>query len=165
MTTLDDVVEALQKLRPYARKLTKNRDDADDLLQMTFLRASRFLDKFGSGNLGAWLCTIMYRRFLDTMRHGAGKAGQYSYRRRHVSLEAMPEGWDIPCEPTAADEWDCNRVLEMIDALPPKHRDTLTMLAESATYKEIAKSMGCGVTTAKTRIYRARELLLEQLAA
>lgn len=163
MTTLDDVLEALQPLRTRARTLTKNLDDAEDLVHDTFVRAARFIDKFQPHtSLGSWLNTMMYRVFLDGLRHGDGKTGKYSYRRRMVSIETLP-GFDIPCESTAAAEWDCERLIHMVARLRPNHRLAVEMVAEGASYEDISRAMGCGVTTVKTRLNRARHALKEQI--
>ena len=56
-------------LEYFAKKLTNNEDDAQDLLQETFLKALIFKDKFvDSTNLKAWLFTIMKNIFINNYR-------------------------------------------------------------------------------------------------
>src|SRR5210317_1771356 len=72
MTTIDfnfKLTGMQQHLEYFARKLTNNEDDAQDLLQETFLKALTFKDKFvESTNLKAWLFTIMKNIFINNYR-------------------------------------------------------------------------------------------------
>src|SRR5210317_1136693 len=72
MTTIDfnfKLTGMQQHLEYFARKLTNNEDDAQDLLQETFLKALTFKDKFVEAtNLKAWLFTIMKNIFINNYR-------------------------------------------------------------------------------------------------
>ena len=83
-------VSFMKTLRPYALKLTSNRQDAQDLLQETLMKAFASRDKFKEGtNLKGWLYTIMRNTFITNYkkkgkkenfyRHD-GRIGPYQYR-------------------------------------------------------------------------------------
>jgi RNA polymerase sigma-70 factor, ECF subfamily len=165
MKTLDEVANALQALYPRARALTKNRHDAEDLVHDTFVRAARYVETFVETTaLGAWLNTMMYRLFLTSRRSGAGRQGKYTYARREVSIEDIRD-FDIPVESTAEAEWDAARLLALADELPPADKQTIELVLDGASYKQMQERMNCTRDAVKWRVGRARNHLRQKLAA
>jgi RNA polymerase sigma-70 factor (ECF subfamily) len=156
----------LDSLYRAALRLTRNRAEADDVVQEAFLRAVRAFDAFERGtNCRAWLFTILRNVFLNRAR----RAG------REV-LDAEPTSIDDPGG--TADDWPAGRdpedeylqtvlhgdVDRALRALPFAYREAVILAdLEGLTYKEIAQAVGCPVGTVMSRLSRGRALLRRAL--
>ncbi len=149
------IVELLPRLRRFARSLSRNQHDADDLVQSAVERAWRNLDQFKAGaNLHSWMFGIMKNAWLDNLR--AGK------RRREV---ALPEDTgDHPAvNPTDmnANLWS---VSEAMDKLPEEQRLAVALvLVEGLSYKEAAEVLEIPMGTLTSRLARGRTALATAL--
>jgi RNA polymerase sigma-70 factor (ECF subfamily) len=153
VTTLieNDLIACLPDLRAYARSLTRNRHDADDLVQDTVLRIMKSQDRFQPGtNFKAWAFTILRNRFLN----------EFVAKRKQT--REMEEG-ELEQVPTSARQEeglevaDFQRVFHM---LPEDHRSILTLVAGSGMpYEDVARVLDCAVGTVKSRVHRARMAL------
>lgn len=143
----DDLVALLPKLRIQALSLTRNRSDADDLVQAAVTNALAAQSSFTPGtNFGAWMYRILRNRFI-------------SDRRRQRDTMDMD---DAPAEAFArpASQEDSLALRELraeMAKLPADQRTALVMVTvQGLTYEEVAAAMGCAVGTAKCRVFRAR---------
>jgi RNA polymerase sigma-70 factor (ECF subfamily) len=151
-----------------ARRIAARPEDADDLVQDTFLRAYRTFDNFQDGtNAKAWLFTIMYsiasnqwradrRAPIEvpveevSQRFGAALAaeGRDAEQSMLARLEASPE------------------VDRALQELPDAQRAAVVMVdVEELTYEEAATVLGCPVGTVRSRLSRGRKQLFVALAA
>lgn len=154
------MIEAeIPHLRRYARALVGEREAADDLVQDTLERAWRKRHLWRpSGRLRGWLFRMLYRLYLDARPRSA---------RRHeklISLDALRA--ELPAR-TRADpaRLYCRDVLNAIDALPPRQRAILLLVAlEQPSYQEGARMLGLRVGTFRSRLSRARARLDARLA-
>jgi len=153
--------ELLPQLRPLfgaAYRMTGNAHDAEDLVQETFLRAYRALDRFQAGsNARAWLLTILQRVRTDAFRRR---------QRRPQTVELMDEGPQLAVPPAqnalASGYEDLERALQ---ALPEAFRTAVVLRdVQDLSYAEIAEALGVPVGTVMSRIHRGRALLREALA-
>lgn len=153
--TLDDLVALLPTLRAYAWSLTKNGPDADDLVQDTLLKAIANESKFQKGtNLRAWLFTIMRNTF---------------YNRVHAAKRERTSGTDCvsgTVTTPATQEWSVfgGELMTVISRLPEQYREVLilvVMLGES--YEDAAGICDCAIGTIKSRVNRARTLVMQEL--
>jgi RNA polymerase sigma-70 factor (ECF subfamily) len=162
-TTQHDFPDELVRHRPAlersARRLCRNRHDAEDLVQATMVRAWQARAQFlPGGNIGGWLFRILSNHHRDTLR------------RRNAVQVPLPE--DVP-DPTPSDEELSSLlatppevVLEALNQLPPELRAPLELLAvRGKRYREIAAELDVPINTVGTRIRRARHLLQEIFAA
>jgi RNA polymerase sigma-70 factor (ECF subfamily) len=161
----------LPALMRLARRLAREVEDADDLVQETCLKAYRALHQFQPGSDSkAWLVTILMNTYRDwarkTLKHPRPVdfddiANFYTQLRLEESepREANPE--------TAAVNADLGRLVRMaIDDLQPEFRMAILLAdVEGYTYKEIAEIMGCPIGTVMSRLYRGRQLLQSTLRA
>jgi RNA polymerase sigma-70 factor, ECF subfamily len=146
--------EALPQWRSLFRtgcRLTRNVDDAEDLVQETMLRAYRAFHRFEPGtNIRAWLYTILHRVHQDAMRK----------KRRAPGLDELPEDGPAvaPAQAfTAAGGEDLSRAL---DRLPEPFRAAVVMRdLEELSYQDIARILDIPVGTVMSRIHRGRAQL------
>ena len=159
-----DAMQHRAYLNRLAGSLTHHREDAEDLVQETLLRAYRFYDRFEPGtNLRAWLTRILKNGFINTRRQAS--------RDRKIFDAAPVEPMDpdaIRAEPRAAlpspeDEAIRNalsgQVEGLLEELPEPYRGTLLLHLEDRTYREISRDQGIPVGTVMSRLHRARNLL------
>lgn len=153
--TRDGVIELLPTLRAYAWSLTKNGPDADDLVQDTLLKAIANEDKFQKGtNLRAWLFTIMRNTFYNRI-HAAK-------RERTMPDDCVSSTVATP----DTQEWSVfgGELMAVIKKLPDQYSEVLilvVMLGE--TYEDAAALCGCAIGTIKSRVNRARALVIQEL--
>lgn len=151
-------------LTRLAASLTHHREDAEDLVQETLLRAYRFQDRFEPGtNLRAWLTRILKNSFINTRRQAT--------RERRIFDPTPVEPTDpdaMSAEPTAdlpsPEEEAIQRALSgqvegLLEHLPEPYRGTLLLHLEDRTYREISRDQGIPVGTVMSRLHRARNLL------
>lgn len=134
--------------------MLRNVQDAEDVVQETFLRIHRRGADLQIDDERAFLATTAWRLAADRRR-----------RQRH-DVEATELAGTAPDPERSAVSADFNsRVAKLVDALPEELRQPLVLSGiEEMTSPEIAKVMGIPEGTVRTRIMRARQLLKERLA-
>lgn len=144
-----EVLEHVRYLTGFANKLTRNPDTAMDLLHDTIVRALRFQDHFMAGsNLRAWLSTMMWNL------HVGGRKRAW----RWVEMPPLvAEAQESP--PDALDRLHLADVLAVVAKFSAPLREALMLAADGYQYDEIAERMHTPVGTAKSRVFRAREML------
>lgn len=151
----DDLIKALPALRTFALSLCGDVGRVDDLVQETFVRAWTKWHHYTPGtNFTAWLFTIMRNQLYSELRKRKREVedaeGQYSGK-----LTALPDQEEAN---TLRIVWD------KIDRLPVPQRQALLLVgAEGYTYEEAAVKLGCQVGTVKSRVSRARAVLVGTL--
>jgi len=160
---------------PYQRALhcaavhlSRQPEDARDLVQETFLRAYRTFDGFTPGtNCKAWLLTILYSIFVNRYRKAQREPPA-------VPLEELEERFEGLIVGTGAEQADMGwkggplpggpEVERALAGLPGPYRDTVLLVdAQDLTYEEAAAALGCPVGTVRSRLFRARRLLFVAL--
>lgn len=154
------VVQNSEGLRNVAFNLTRDEDDANDLVQETVLRALTSMDKFRAGtNLKAWMYTIMKNIFIN------------NYRRK-VKRKTMVDTTDNNYYINSTDRSIVNggeASLEMqdiyraLDGLNEEFRIPFLMHYKGFKYKEIADDLELPIGTIKSRIHFARKELKSSL--
>jgi RNA polymerase sigma-70 factor (ECF subfamily) len=152
-----DLIAAIPRLRRYARVLTRNPWQADDLVQDTLARAwdKRRLWRQGT-DLRAWLFTVMHNIY----------ANQRTLRQREaatISLDAESPngaGFEATHHGNQLDRVELSEVAQRVRRLPAEQRDVLLLAAvEQLTYDEIATMLAIPVGTVMSRLSRARDKL------
>lgn len=154
----DELVRHRPALERSARRLCRNRHDAEDLVQSTLVRAWQARAQFlPGGNIGGWLHRILCNYHLDTLR------------RRNGIQVPLPD--EIPALPADPDDRSSplalppEVVLDALNQLPPELREPLELLViHGKRYREIAEALAIPINTVGTRIRRARQKLLEKFA-
>jgi RNA polymerase sigma factor (sigma-70 family) len=145
-----------------ARWLTRNGDDAEDVVQEAFVRALRFFGGFHGGNARAWLLTIVRNACYDWLRRNRpAEAHDELDEEVHRASEPSPTAEDLLVEGV-----DRVRLQRALEELPPAFREVLILREfEGLSYKEIAEVAGVKMGTVMSRLARARDALQRQLTA
>jgi RNA polymerase sigma-70 factor, ECF subfamily len=146
-----------------ARRITRNHEDADDVVQDSYVKAYRALDRFDRARAFLpWFLTIVARSALSAVRHRA--------RRATVPLdEPGPEGTTLAerIPDTAVDPAHVRRLMDAEEALaklPEEQRAILALRVDGdLAYSEIAAALDVPVGTVMSRLARAREALLAEV--
>ena len=151
------VLEFLPALRAFARSLTRNRTEADDLVQETLLKALSNIDKFDPGtNLRAWLFTILRNTYYTDVR---------KRRRENDGLSVLSQQ-DTNVGPSQEWSMTLKSLKEALEHLPDDQREALVLVgAAGLSYEEAAEVCGCALGTIKSRVNRARAKLLTLMGA
>lgn len=153
----DDVMAVIPALRAYARALCRNSQDADDLVQETLLKALSKIDSFQAGsNMRAWLFTIMRNSFLTEIKKRAReRPGAEDCIANHV-LTFPDHDWVILRK----------KMLSAVGRLPDQFREVLVLvLILGESYEDTARICNVRIGTVKSRVNRARHLVIEELGA
>jgi RNA polymerase sigma-70 factor (ECF subfamily) len=149
------IVELLPRLRRFARSLSRNQHDADDLVQSVVERAWRHIEQLKPGaNLGSWMFGIMKNAWIDARRART--------RRGEV---ALPE--DSGEHPAVSPD-DANSTLwsvsEAMTKLPEEQRLAVALvLVEGLSYKEASGLLEIPIGTLTSRLARGRAALAAAL--
>lgn len=141
--------------------LTRNREEAEDLLQETYLRAYRFWHQFTPGtNCKAWLMTILHNSFKNRHRD--------RYRDRQT-VEFNEDAYDDnPAAEVAPSDPETLVLSHMLDeeveralkALPIEFLEVIVLVdIQELSYEEAAAAIGCPIGTIRSRLSRGRRLL------
>lgn len=156
------VLPLFHSLYNHACWLTRDRSEAEDLVQETFSKALRAFDSFQpSTNFKAWIFRILRNTFL-TSRTGIAAS-------RTVYLEEQPSTFDIAAaDPSPEDDvirLDNQAVLHAaLEQLQPPLREVLLLCdVEEIKYKDIALILDVPIGTVMSRISRARQALRQLL--
>jgi RNA polymerase sigma-70 factor (ECF subfamily) len=152
----------------FAVRLTKDREDAADLVQEAFLKAFRFFDSFESGtNVKAWLFRILKNTYINMYRRTSRSPETVEYDVVEEFYETVRDSTvDMPstAEQVVTNALD-DQVAAAIDALPEEFRTVLILCdIEEFTYEEIAEFLDCPIGTVRSRLHRARKILAGHLA-
>ena len=155
-----EIVNHSQTLYPFALNLTRNTDDAQDLVQETMLRSLLYSNKFSSGtNLKAWLYTIMRNIFINNYRRQT---------KHRIVSDTNLEGERIQAyERTTINNGEVNLTMREIEnAMENISVDfsvPFMMHYHGYKYDEIAETMSLPLGTVKSRIFFARKALQKKL--
>jgi RNA polymerase sigma-70 factor (ECF subfamily) len=162
--------EALQFLEPLfatAMRLTRNRADAEDLVQDTFVKAFRFSGQFKRGtNLRAWLYTILHNTWRNRRRDASRDAVEVDSEQveQAASVATGTEAFETPERILMRSTLDAD-LQAALDDLPDAFRQAVWLRdVEEFTYAEIAEMLSVPIGTVMSRISRGRRLLFERLS-
>jgi RNA polymerase sigma-70 factor (ECF subfamily) len=154
----------MDKMYNAALYLCRDPDDAEELVQETFLRAYRAWEQFTPGtNCKAWLLTILHNTFRNL----------YRSQKRRPQLVEFDEALHNPDEPSAGSadpaELIGARVLDgeiqqALEQLPEEYLQAIVLVdIEELTYEEAAAVIGRPMGTVRSRLSRGRRLLQRAL--
>jgi RNA polymerase sigma-70 factor (ECF subfamily) len=158
-----DALSYIDSLYGTALRLTRRPQDAEDLVQDTYLKAFRASHQFERGtNLKAWLFTILHNTFRN-MRRNVGRSPI------DVDSEAVERAADDPAGEQTPEDLLTRATLDVdlqaaLDALPDAFRQAVWLRdVEELSYAEIAQVLDVPIGTVMSRISRGRRALYEGL--
>jgi RNA polymerase sigma factor (sigma-70 family) len=146
-------------LRPFALSLTRNSEEAKDLLQETIYRALLSMDRYADGtNLKAWLYTIMKNIFINNYRRKLKKNTIFnsSEYQNNVSSSAWVKN-------SGEAKILLQDITLAIENLTDEYRTPFMMHYQGFKYNEIADHLTLPIGTVKSRIHFARKTLKGKL--
>ena len=149
-----------------ARWLTRNDDDAEDVVQESFLRAYRQLSRFEArANFGTWLYRITANCAVDMMRARQARRDQSRAETLEVADRFVSDAAPGPDRLAASAEID-RRIGAAMARLSPLERAAFTLRHyEGRTIDEISRMLGLRTNAAKHSVFRAVRKLRAALAA
>ena len=158
-----EALQHLDALYGFGLKLARSRDDAEDLVSDTLLRAFERWEQYRLGtNIRAWLFTILYHVFVS--------------RRRRVDAREVPrheeaDGWSAHEPVGEADPEGAfyrsfldDEITRAIAALPVEYRSAVVLSdVQGLRYAEIAEVLRVPEGTVKSRLFRGRRILQRKL--
>lgn len=162
---------ALKTIYKVAYNLTRNRDDAEDLVQEAAVQAFRAFYTFQPGtNFKAWflriLTNLFYRRYRQQQREPQTENVEdvselYLYKQAH---KAHIRARDSDPATVVLSQLDGEAIETALAMLPEEFRMVATMyFMDEFTYQEIADMLDCPIGTVRSRLHRARQLLQKTL--
>lgn len=153
-----DLVLHLPKLFAHARRLTRDRAAAEDLVQATTLRALAFASSFEPGtNLKGWLHQVLESVFLSDCRRRARE------RRALLGMESDPCVW-LRYDALPAMHALSPPVARALAGLPVGYREVVRLVdVEERSYRDAASELAVPLGTVMSRLHRGRRLLAESL--
>ncbi|SDZ82002.1 RNA polymerase sigma factor [Pedobacter hartonius] len=149
-----------QMLFNFAFGFTKNYDDADDLVQDTFVKAIRYANLYTEGsNMQAWLYTILRNTFINNYRKSTMRNKIIDVAEDFTSFQLLKSSATNRGIDRLMSE-DINKAFRM---LPDVYSVPFLRYFEGYKYCEIAVELGIPLGTVKTRIHVARKLLQSTL--
>jgi RNA polymerase sigma factor (sigma-70 family) len=152
-------IPLFDSLYNFAGWLTKNQNDAEDLVQETYLKAFRSYASFEPGtNFRAWIFQILKNTFL----------GSCSKLERRMTL-AMDSEEDLPTTSATPESLliglsDIEAIRSAIEQLPVIFREVILLSdVEDVSYREIAEILSIPIGTVMSRLARARKMVRDSL--
>ncbi|MFD2034466.1 RNA polymerase sigma factor [Belliella marina] len=163
MTTLEfsySLNKLSSSLKPFALKLTRDMDDANDLMQDTMVKAFTNKEKFTEGtNLKAWLYTIMKNTFITNYQRMVRRG---TFVDTTDNLHYINSG-DVLVENGAYGDFTMDDIHSAIGGLDEVYKSPFMMHYRGFKYHEIAQKLDIPIGTVKNRIHIARKILKDDL--
>jgi len=154
----EELTALLPRLRRFARGLTQDSADADDLCQQTIERALKARQQWQEGTrLDAWVYRIMRNQWIDEVR---------ARTRRSQTFAHEDEGMNVGVagDRDAENRVELGNVERALQRLPEEQREAVVLvMVEGFGYKEAADILGIPQGTLTSRLGRGREALLRKL--
>lgn len=154
-------------LKTFAYHLTYNEDDADDLVQETYLKAHKFIENYDSGtNAKAWLFKILKNAYINEYRKKVRRPTKVDLDE----LISIREG-EVPNSASYTDLREeifdnsmGDEVTLALKSLPEEFREVILLCdIENFSYDEISKTIELPIGTVRSRLFRARNMLKDKL--
>lgn len=163
----NELLPHIDALKTFAYHLTYNEEDANDLVQETYLKAYRFIDKYHEGtNAKAWLFKILKNAYINEYRKKSKQPTKIDFEdivSYHDTDDDRISGY-MDLREEIFQNMMGDEVTMAINALPVDFRTVILLCdIEGFTYEEIAKIIDVPIGTVRSRLFRARNMLKEKL--
>lgn len=162
-----ELLPHLEALHTFAFHLSYNEEDAADLVQETYLKAFKFIDKFEEGtNAKAWLFKILKNAYINQYRKDSKKPSIVDYEEVAVYFdeeEGQPSSY-FDLREEIFDNMMGDEVSIALNTIPEEFRTVIWLCdIEGFSYEEISKIIDIPIGTVRSRLFRARNMLKEKL--
>ncbi|MGB1248099.1 MAG: sigma-70 family RNA polymerase sigma factor [Chitinophagales bacterium] len=149
----------------FAFSLTFDAFSSQDFVQETFLKAFRFIHSYKPGtNAKAWLFQILKNAFINEYRKKKSKPTKVDFESYSEKQQLEKQALRIDITEDAYDKMLGDEVTTALNNLAIEFREAIVLAdLEGFSYEEIADIMQIPIGTVRSRLYRARNLLKEQL--
>lgn len=161
------VLKYQSRLLTLVTRLLPNQSDALDVLQDTFVKAYRSLNTFrGESAFYTWLYRIAVNTAKNHMAARQKESRDISMDADHADADSHAVFQDLgsPDAEAGAEQLQA-AILDAIERLPEDLRQALTLRElEGLSYDEIAQAMDCPIGTVRSRIFRARDQVIQEVS-
>jgi len=158
---MEQLLSHLDAAYSLARWLTRNRHDAEDIVQEAYLRAFKFFDSFDGADSRNWLLTIVRNTYYTSLKRSRTGAPGVEFNEEIHSASIQ----EITPETILMRRLDGNLVWQALEGLPAAFREVMILReVEGKSYREIANIANVPIGTVMSRLARARKRLQRSLA-
>jgi len=155
------------KLYHMAYRMLNNRQEAEDVVQDTFLRVYKNLDRYDDTmKFSTWIYRIATNLSIDRLRQRKLSYSLDAESTDHEGLDGysmIPSDDRTPESETLLSELQ-ETIRQAIDTLPPKYKTVMVLrYLQDMSLQEIGDVLDMPVTTVKTRVHRGREFMRKRL--
>lgn len=164
----DEFFPHMEALKTFAFHLTYNDADANDLVQETYMKALRFVDKYIEGtNAKAWLFKILKNAYINEYRKKSKRPTKVDFEdfiSYHDSDSSSGVDGYLDLREELFQNMMGDEVTTAINSLPLDFRTVILLCdVEDFTYEEISKIIDVPIGTVRSRLFRARNMLKTKL--
>lgn len=165
----EEALPHLDALFNYARSISRSKQDAEDLVQETYMRAYRYFDQYTPGtNCKAWLFTILRNLYNTNYKKYKTTPDEVHYESTEEIYNQIKSTETAAIDRNPEEEFFENllpdEIVEAIEDLPEEYRSCIILAdIEDFSYKEIAEILDIPIGTVMSRLHRARNILKNKL--
>jgi RNA polymerase sigma-70 factor (ECF subfamily) len=164
----EEFMPHINSMYNFAFRLTMDEDDANDLVQDTYLKAFRFINSFQKGtNAKAWLFRILKNSFINDYRKKSKEPAKVDYQEVETfynAEDAEADNITPDLRSESLSEMIGDEVANALNSLAVDFRTVIILCdIEGFTYEEMAKILDIPIGTVRSRLHRARNLLKDKL--
>lgn len=155
-----EIINLRPTLRLFTHRFTRNREESQDLIQDTMLKALMYKDKFTANtNLKGWLFTIMRNTFINNYRKNQRSKTSHDDTKELFHLNV--EDTYTFSSPSASFEY--MDIWKNVDEIKDEFLIPFKMHTSGYKYEEIAEHLSLPIGTVKNRIFQARKEIQKKL--
>jgi len=163
----EELFPHIEALKTFAYHLSYNEEDANDLVQETYLKAHRFIEKYDQGtNAKAWLFKILKNAYINEYRKKSKRPKKVDFEDivSYQNSDTASHSKYLDLRQEIFENMMGDEVTIAINALPIDFRTVILLCdIEGFTYEEISKIIDVPIGTVRSRLFRARNMLKEKL--
>lgn len=164
-----ELLPHIDALKTFAYHLTFDDQDAEDLVQETYMKAYRFIDKYNEGtNAKAWLFKILKNAYINQYRKKVKRPTRVDFEEiisYHDTDDNSKTNY-LDLREEIFENIMGDEITKEINNLPIDFRTVVLLCdVEGFTYEEISKIIDVPIGTVRSRLFRARNILKEKLKA
>ncbi len=151
------IISYQDRLKRFAYSLVSDKDEAYDLVQETYLKAFSYREKLTDySNLRVWIMTIMKNIFINNYRRN--NKGRNILNEKIAIMKDLEPGFK-----STDSYYTQNEINKALDGLNDELKQPFVKYVNGFKYREISEELNLNIGTVKSRIFTARQQLMESL--